>query len=821
MLLKNFFYSERLMSSPCQLLINILRTVRRPGEFQVNGSAELFMPRIEVEGVGPLSLPLPLTQAEQLIAHAVRAPYGRGEDTVVDMNVRRTWQIEAGHVRISGRNWQQTLENIIAQCAAGLGVDDPIVAEFYKLLVYDEGSFFVPHRDTEKIPGMFATLVIVLPSIYTGGELIVRHGDREARIDLYRSEPSEAAFAAFYADCVHEVLPVKSGCRLTLIYNLVRNARTQPIEPPRYDNQQTQVTALLQRWVKDRLEVGDGISDDDTTTDEREINSMASDLVAEEDEDDEDDEDKKFAPEKLIYLLEHAYTPAELSFGSLKGADAAIAPVLSAAAAAANCELYLAFAAIEESGSAEHEYSPRSRGRWRRSRDEEYEDDNEEEDETFVIDEIFEHHKRLSTWICPDGSHLEMGRLPFLQSELCPPNAFEGMKPTKQHFQEATGNEGASFDRTYQRVALVLWPRERTLAVVNQGGLLVTLPYLDKLANRWGTTDDGQESSRLWAQAHTLSGYMLRDWPLQPNRRSYWQPQAPSYPARMLAILARLRDSTRIDVFLSRISAVGIYDGNENEELIHALALLPPQRATELITAIITANAMYHLKACVNLLALCVAESENIALESAAMALIAAFPGDPAHKPKSTWYQSPAEVTPEIIVNFLTTLARIGASVLASRTVDHLLAWPETFTMDGMLVPIALHLVDLPVTRGLEATRCLRATTLNHLRQRIAEPLAPPTNWTRANILSCKCRHCVELAGFLSDPESRVWNFKSSEKERGHVMSVIQRGGCDIDCTTERHGRPYTLHCVKNQASYERRVQQRLRDLADQKHLEP
>jgi hypothetical protein len=48
---------------------------------------------------------------------------------------------------------------------------EPITANFYKLLIYNEGSFFVSHRDTEKAPVMFATLVIVLPSALSGGEL--------------------------------------------------------------------------------------------------------------------------------------------------------------------------------------------------------------------------------------------------------------------------------------------------------------------------------------------------------------------------------------------------------------------------------------------------------------------------------------------------------------------------------------------------------------------------------------------------------------------------------------------------------------------------
>jgi hypothetical protein len=44
---------------------------------------------------------------------------------------------------------------------------------------------------------MFATLVLALPSVSEGGELIVRHKDREVRLALHSDEPSDVTFAAF------------------------------------------------------------------------------------------------------------------------------------------------------------------------------------------------------------------------------------------------------------------------------------------------------------------------------------------------------------------------------------------------------------------------------------------------------------------------------------------------------------------------------------------------------------------------------------------------------------------------------------------------
>lgn len=59
---------------------------------------------------------------------------------------------------------------------------------------------------------MFATLVIVLPSNYSGGELVVHHDEQVVTLNMSRDEPSELAFAAFYADCIHEVQPITQGC---------------------------------------------------------------------------------------------------------------------------------------------------------------------------------------------------------------------------------------------------------------------------------------------------------------------------------------------------------------------------------------------------------------------------------------------------------------------------------------------------------------------------------------------------------------------------------------------------------------------------------
>ncbi|MDP1906907.1 MAG: 2OG-Fe(II) oxygenase, partial [Hyphomicrobium sp.] len=115
------------------------------------------------------------------------------------------------------------------------------------MLVYDAGGLFLPHRDTEKAPGMFGTLLIQLPSPHLGGELRIRHGGREARIDLSATDSTELGFAAFYADCEHEVRPVEAGHRLCLVFNLLRGAAGDgpPAAAPNYEAEVAQAARLI------------------------------------------------------------------------------------------------------------------------------------------------------------------------------------------------------------------------------------------------------------------------------------------------------------------------------------------------------------------------------------------------------------------------------------------------------------------------------------------------------------------------------------------------------------------------------------------------
>lgn len=752
---------------------SLLNDVRRPGHFYVAGTTTFLPPSLTVTGVGPVALPLLPAQVKRLIALAEAAPFGRGQRTIVDKAVRRGWQIGASRIQLSGRHWPEVLKTILARVAQGFDISGPIEAELYKLLIYDRGSFFVSHRDTEKAPGMIATLVIVLPSPFAGGELVVRHKNREARLDLQCDDPAETTFAAFYADCVHEVLPVTDGCRLALTYNLIRRRAGRRIVVPDYADQEAHLTAALQPWRKSALRSA------------------------------------RSAPTKLVYPLEHAYTQAELGFANLKGRDAAVAGVVAAAARRAECDLHTALLTIEESGAAEctayFGYGSR-RGRWHND------DDDEEDENEFEAGEVYDRSVYLSDWHAIHGSSVIPGSIPVDQDEISPPAACDDLTPDEEHFHEATGNEGASFERTYRRAALVLWPRENLFAVLSQAGLLVTLPYLRTLLRRW--EKEGRDThSALRAQAKSLAGHMLAQWPRERWNRHDEKTQ--SNEAGMLTLLTRLKEESLIERFLTEVIAAGNYEKADNAALIAALKRLPRTQRVLMIERITEGTADRRFSACADLLARGATARTTpspLDLATAASRLVEKLPGEAESGAQFSASTRKDDISPDFIADTLIGLCAIDA-MLAERAVRHFLAFPKRYDLDAILTPALRKAQKERAVKQSVALECLRVVCLDHLRARIAEPLEPPPDWRRTSVVPCPCAHCAELARYLDDPGRREWTYKAAEAKRSHVEDTIKRAHADIDVKTERRGSPYSLICAKNQASYEQRVRQRKSDI--------
>lgn len=130
---------------------------------------------------------------------------------------------------------------------------------------------------------MFATLVIGLPSAHEGGEIVLTHCNKTKTIKISQDQIS---FAAWFADVRHEVLPVTSGYRCVLVYNMILDQLDQCDQAPRATiegDKMLELRATLQQWV-----------------------SQPSELRA---------------LDHFYFKLGHAYSQANILFSNLKGRD--------------------------------------------------------------------------------------------------------------------------------------------------------------------------------------------------------------------------------------------------------------------------------------------------------------------------------------------------------------------------------------------------------------------------------------------------------------------------------------------------------------------
>ncbi len=747
-------------------LEDLLSGVERAGSFVTAGSLEPALPRIDVEGVGILSFPVPEQQVSNLIEKAERAPYGRGEETILDTTIRKVWQVSPDKVHIGGKSWADTFSGILKRVTDGLACSDASVeAELYKLLIYDEGGFFLPHRDTEKTGGMFGTLVISLPCPHSGGELIARHAGREESVDLSTGEVSELKYVAFYADCEHEVKPITSGNRICLVYNLVHRGKSEAPNTPDYGRESERATELIQNTFRGSAR-----------------------------------------PAKIAWLLDHQYSPAGLSFAGLKGKDAARAGVLVQAARAANCAVHLGIVHIEEYGPAEPAYY----GGYGHAHDE------EEGDEDFEVIEVSDGQRYIDGFRKPTDEVADYGRLPLADGELLPAGALDDEKPDEQRLLEASGNEGCSFERAYHRAALVIWPAKHFGEVLLQAGAGAALPYL---ADRLDANDQKIAAS--------LAVKIIENWPRGPGYfgGSYGHTEQKADRAEMLQQLRRLGDAKLWQRFGSEIVALE-YDGSENAELVNGLALTTPARARPLICEIVQSNLPHYFSSCIGLLELLVAKYAivskgrwSVMLKAVAQTVVEGLStiGGSTSNADGGYYggsRSNSEgVEPESVVRLFKVLSSLESDELRKRTEKALNKHPEVFNPADLIVPALTKLVVDDASSGDAPLLRLWRSAAEYVLDRSEQSPEPPPDWRQPVKLNCRCKDCRELESFANDPDQRQQRLPLNKERRMHLHQKIDHLKLDMTHETERRGRPYTLVCTKTRWTFERQCRRYLDDI--------
>ena len=770
-----FSFDERLYG-----LSNLISSIDRPGDCCVHGRFHTPMPRISGEATGVLAFPLQPAQLKQLVALGERAPYGRGEETILDRSVRDCWQISPDQVVVGGESWDEAFGHILDRAAEGLGYPAGAVqAELYKFLIYEEGGFFAPHRDTEKADGMVATLVVALPVAGKGGELIIRHQDRETAVDMRSEDPSELVYAAFYSDCEHEILPVTEGHRACLVFNLVLTPGGKATaSAPDHGH----LVERIAREIRFRLAAPD-------------------------------------APEKLVWLLEHDYSVAGLSFETLKNVDAAVGRVLVPAAAQAGCALHAAIVHVDERASVEYFGYDRV-----------HQIDDVRDDEYEIYD-IYERRCELDDWVHPDLGPVGYGQLELAPDELMPPERIRDWEPDESRLTEASGNVGAEVERLYRNAALVLWPAKESLRVLAQTGAKALSVLLAQAEARAATG----EGSGLPLDAMALE--VAEVWPVPgthvhlPDREEWEQNSAAT-----LSRLCRMESRKAAEAFLDRV-VVPHYGPGLNAALLEATSRLVGDEMEIRLRRLADMHLAERPESVVDLMMSmsdAFAEGRDVmtqdALENIVMRICSAVPAMVDAR------------TSEDAVPSWSGWRRRSDVALNGKTLRQIFQLAWRFNLVDSLGAVAGALIGKPdvappdrtlpqVLSELGATHCSLAAaspafarlwqhSADFLLARSGTPPADPVDWAVSSKgLDCGCELCAELVGFCADPVSTELRIPVRKDRRKHLRSEIQRARVDLICETERSGSPHVLICTKTRDSHFRRRRQHSEDISQIKRL--
>ena len=716
------------------------------GESSIRSSAALSglpeCPTVTVEGYGELRLPLTAAMAKKLIAHGEPAPFGKGQETLLDTTVRHTWYFPTATVDV---DWHGRLDDVLedARSALDLPIGCRLEAQFHSLLVYERGQFFARHQDSEKDDAMVATLVVVLPCPFSGGELVVHGPDGPA---IYEGSRTATTLVALYADAVHEVLPVRTGHRVALTYN------------------------LLMRGDSTARAVGREAVGDAETLLTRHFTTPETSRYG----------GKPAKPTRLAYLLDHSYTPRTLAqgVGRLKGVDAQRAATLTEAARRAGCDVALALADVHECRDDSADYGG----------------------EEYLIDSDV----TITHWRTEGGAVEEAG-LELTDDEIVATTPSRSLRAYATEHEGYMGNYGNTVDRWYHRGALLVWPTHlafanRVDAAPAQGlrGALLRLADRDESVTRdlagllptWpdlvsetryrrpghGRKATGRfEVSQLFTQALALASFLedeaIGDALVDPFTIDDLGPEATESLIRLAEARGPAWTRAHIAHWVTREENRGHMALSEAwveklPELCRALA------GHADLTRLLLEHTWTWLRRQI---------APAIATDS------------------TTVVRRRLAVLGRLLAALLAAVAEAQGAADAVR--DDLVAWCTQEAGDSLvelLVP-ALHAADdwPRDQQGASGMRDLAGVTSELLEKRASAPQRAADDWSIELRAGCSCDLCEKLVAFLADPTERVLEWPIAQAKREHVHRRLDSAELPVTHVTRRIGSPYTLVVTK------------------------
>jgi hypothetical protein len=662
----------------------------------------------------------------------------------------------------------------------GLGAGSRLKAELHNLLVYAPGQFFAPHQDSEKADDMIGTLTVSLPSRFTGGVMSIEHHGAKLRVG---GSEDRLTFAAFYADCHHEVLPIKDGYRVVLTYNLTveGNATVGAAGSAKIKALVRSIREFFAKPLRPRWK-GDSRGEQ--------------------------------PPDRLVYLLDHEYTQRGLQWNRLKSVDAQRAAALRAVAAELDCEIFLALADVHETWSCEEEDSGYSHYGAKGFGD--YDDEDEVDEEggdgapnqspDFNLTEFIERDVELRHWVGLTGRG-EAVTARVDDAELCFTKPSEDLEPFESEHEGYMGNYGNTVELWYHRAAVVLWPRERTFVI------------RAKASPQWGIAEiakalRARNSEAALGMAQRLAPF----WSHVAGRT-----EKPALFAATLNVAAKLKDATIAATLLRPFG-------------LKALAGKAALRLADLLSA-------YGIDWCRALFQDWESQEKNELpkgrltwMESTLAILCRALCETPVGRELAGWiltkqwefildrsrqiskYASAKDIAREMVGLCKPILCVIESS-RAARQPDLSGRVIAFLTSDTSELPAQVPIGVLRrakqdharTTRKIWDLRSVHAHCLQVINVRMNQPMRANNDWSIDTPIRCSCRLCATLTQYLRASDKARLEWPLAKDQRAHIHRAIDGHDLPVTHVTRRSGRPFTLVLEKTAALFKRDAAERQR----------
>ncbi len=700
----------------------------RESSFCAQGSLALDALSLQVNGVGWLPQPVAHEQGQALHAASRPALHGRREATVLDTRVRNTGEIAPDALTL---HWSAGALNALqAEVAQALGLA-PLEVRLHNLLVYGPGQFFKPHQDTEKHPGMVATLVLVWPSAHIGGALRVVHGRQQAEFASQHLQADALRWFAFYADCQHEVLPVQEGWRVMLTFDLVlpmQAALTGPKASPEL------LAALRAQCCPDGQPRAD----------------------------------------PWVFLLDHEYSQRGLRWNLLKGLDRPRVAALQAAAQELGLVTHLALAQIHESWTATSGGSGR------------YRDDGDPEP-----DELIDEDLMLDFWLDAAGQVLRREPLDVRPQDAESFSDTGEDHLVNEEYEGYMGNYGETLDYWYRRAAwIVQTPQaeqasrfttdfdaalQDALQLARRGEAPALAQRLQPVMGRLQQRSQGEAGRNVWpAYAELAAALPDAEQALALCRGFAWV-QWRSTEAAALAGLALHRGEAWTRKLLQawvqpQLQGRTYWHFQEGEGRPLWPRPLPPFVQACQKAALPTESLRELLRQCQAVLA---AQDQGLARAT------------PATR------KSAQRVCLQQVIELALALQHLpqpGAEMAA--LLAHVRQHPGLYP----LLTLRPLLQALAPCADLPEAKTLCADVLQVLQQALQQAEPAPDNHSLPGIeWVCRCSDCAGVIAWAESRAAAALTLAMAEPRRNHVQEKLQQAAAPMSCETVKRGRPYEL----------------------------